>query len=175
VDDLGPFCARIQVAGSVRRRTEVVGDVEMVAIPRYVPARLFSDCTANLLWEHLHAGDAYRFTKGDHPAGRDYQLALPVHAGVQPPCTRGRRETATMSAPLHYSMLIQWSEEDQAYLVALPECEGRLFNWDAATHGATYEEAAKHGREVLELLVESAREEGEALPAARVFATSTAP
>jgi predicted RNase H-like HicB family nuclease len=80
-----------------------------------------------------------------------------------------------MSEPLHYSMLIQWSEEDRAYLVALPEWEGRLFNWDAATHGATYEEAARNGREVLELLVETAREEGEALPAARMFATSTAP
>ena len=79
-----------------------------------------------------------------------------------------------MSEPLHYSMLIQWSEEDQAYLVALPEWEGHLFNWDATTHGATYEEAARHGREVLELLVESAREAAQALPAARVFAASTA-
>jgi hypothetical protein len=57
VADLAPSCARIQVAGSVRRRTEVVGDIEIVAIPRYAPA--------NLLWEHLHAGDAYRFTKED--------------------------------------------------------------------------------------------------------------
>jgi hypothetical protein len=49
----------------VRWRTEVVGDIEIVAIPRYAPAGLFGDCTANLLWEHLHAGDAYRFTKRD--------------------------------------------------------------------------------------------------------------
>src|SRR5438876_753465 len=83
VADLAPFCDRIQVAGSVRRRKEVVGDIEFVAIPRYVPAGLFGDCTANLLWEHLHASDAYRFTKGDHPAGRYYQLALLRDAGVQ--------------------------------------------------------------------------------------------
>ena len=83
VADLAPCCDRIQVAGSVRRRTEVVGDIDVVAIPRYAPAGLFGDCTANLLWEHLHASDAYRFTKGDHPAGRYYQLALPRHAGVQ--------------------------------------------------------------------------------------------
>ena len=83
VADLAPSCARIQVAGSVRRRKEVVGDIELVAIPRYVPAGLFGDCTTNLLWEHLHAGDAYRFTKGDHPTGRYYQLTLPRHAGVQ--------------------------------------------------------------------------------------------
>jgi DNA polymerase/3'-5' exonuclease PolX len=81
--DLAPSCARIQVAGSVRRRKEAVGDIELVAIPRYAPAGLFGDCTANLLWEHLHASDAYRFTKGDHPAGRYYQLALLRHAGVQ--------------------------------------------------------------------------------------------
>jgi antitoxin HicB len=79
-----------------------------------------------------------------------------------------------LSEQLRYSMMIQWSEEDQAYLVSLPEWEGHLFNWDAATHGATYEEAARHGREVLELLVETARDEGETLPAARLFAASTA-
>ena len=43
----------------------------------------------------------------------------------------------------HYSMLIRWSEEDEAYLVALPEWRGRLANWMAATHGDTYEEAAR--------------------------------
>ena len=36
---------------------------------------------------------------------------------------------------------IQWSEEDQAYVVTLPE-------WGdfAKTHGETYEEAAKNAR-----------------------------
>jgi hypothetical protein len=59
----------------VRRRTEVVGDIEIVAIPRYAPAGLFGDCAANLLWEHLHAGDAYRFTKAD----RALCLVGPLH------------------------------------------------------------------------------------------------
>jgi hypothetical protein len=53
VADLAPSCARIQVAGSVRRRKEVVGDIEVVVIPRDAPAGLFGDCTANLLWVHL--------------------------------------------------------------------------------------------------------------------------
>src|SRR5438128_74037 len=83
VADLAPSCARIQVAGSVRRRKAVIDDIEIEAIPRHAPAGLFGDCTANLLWEHLHATDAYRFTKGDHAAGRYYQLTLPLHAGVQ--------------------------------------------------------------------------------------------
>lgn len=48
-----------------------------------------------------------------------------------------------------YTVIIQWSEEDQAYVVSLPE-------WGpyCKTHGATYEEAAKNAREVLELLME---------------------
>jgi antitoxin HicB len=56
-------------------------------------------------------------------------------------------------------MLIQWSDEDQVYIVTLPEFHG------CKTHGTTYEQAAKHGREVLELLVESCLESGTPLPA----------
>jgi hypothetical protein len=67
--ELAPFCARIQVAGAVRRQG-VRRNIELVAIPRYAPAGLFGDCTANLLREHLHARDAYRFAKADHTAGR---------------------------------------------------------------------------------------------------------
>ena len=58
-----------------------------------------------------------------------------------------------------YSMLIQWSDGDQTYIVTLPEFGG------CHTHGDSYEAAAKHGREVLELLIESSLEEGELLPA----------
>jgi antitoxin HicB len=57
-----------------------------------------------------------------------------------------------------YSMIIQWSDEDDAFLVTLPEFGG------CRTHGTTYEEAARNGREVLELLVESCLEDGEPLP-----------
>jgi antitoxin HicB len=64
---------------------------------------------------------------------------------------------------LQYSMLIEWSEEDQVYIATLPEFGG------PKTHGATYEEAAKHGREVLELLIESALDQGERLPQPAIF------
>jgi predicted RNase H-like HicB family nuclease len=60
-------------------------------------------------------------------------------------------------------MLIQWSDEDQVYIVTLPEFGG------PKTHGETYEEAAKNGREVLELLVESCLEHGEPLPASAKY------
>ncbi len=63
---------------------------------------------------------------------------------------------------LHYSMLIEWSEEDQAYLVTLPEWADRVIM--PATHGSTYGEAVQHGQEVLELLVNSAIRDGEPLP-----------
>ena len=51
-----------------------------------------------------------------------------------------------------YSVLIQWSEEDNVYVVTLPEfpfCH---------THGKTYEEAVQQAEEVLELLVEANEE-----------------
>lgn len=72
-----------------------------------------------------------------------------------------------MHAQPHYSMTIQWSEEDGIYVVSFPE-------WEAAghiayTHGATYEEAVGRGREALELLIESARDIGAALPPPRTF------
>lgn len=63
---------------------------------------------------------------------------------------------------LHYSMLIEWSEEDQAYLVTFPEWADRVSM--PATHGNTYSEAVQHGQEVLKMLVDSAKRDGEPLP-----------
>lgn len=63
-----------------------------------------------------------------------------------------------------YSMIIRWSEEDQVFVVSLPE-----FGAYAQTHGDTYEEAARNGREVLELLVESFQSEGWPLPAPQLY------
>jgi predicted RNase H-like HicB family nuclease len=61
--------------------------------------------------------------------------------------------------PCPYTMVIQWSDEDGVYVVTLPEFGG------CRTHGETYEKAARSGREVLELLMQSAKEEGQSLPA----------
>ncbi len=57
-----------------------------------------------------------------------------------------------------YSMWIQWSEEDRVYIVELPEFPG------CHTHGSTYEEAARHGEEVLETLIEMYEDENRPLP-----------
>jgi predicted RNase H-like HicB family nuclease len=56
-------------------------------------------------------------------------------------------------------MIIEWSEHDQAYLVTLPEFPMNR------THGLTYEEAARNGQEVLELLIAMYQAEGRPLPA----------
>lgn len=69
---------------------------------------------------------------------------------------------------LRYSMVIEWSEEDQAYLVILPEWADRVLM--PVTHGSTYNEAVQRGQEVLELLVQSAKQDGEALPAPKMYA-----
>jgi len=63
-------------------------------------------------------------------------------------------------------MVIQWSEENDAYLVTIPEFPGLI------THGDTYEEAAKNGQEVLEVWIEACEESGRPIPAPRVMKKS---
>jgi predicted RNase H-like HicB family nuclease len=70
-------------------------------------------------------------------------------------------------ATLRYRMVIEWSDEDQAYLVTLPEWESRVFQ--PVTHGATYTQAAKNGAEVLAMLVQGEEEDGGELPEPRTF------
>ncbi|MEO8493979.1 MAG: type II toxin-antitoxin system HicB family antitoxin [Planctomycetota bacterium] len=67
-----------------------------------------------------------------------------------------------------YRMLIEWSEEDQVFIVTLPEFPCNR------THGTTYEEAAKNGQEVLDLLIETCEREGRSLPAPRFFVSDAA-
>ena len=69
---------------------------------------------------------------------------------------------------LHYSIIIEWSDEDQAYLVTLPEWANSVLM--PATHGRSYSEAVQHGLEVLEMLVDSATQNGEPLPLPKIYA-----
>ena len=52
-----------------------------------------------------------------------------------------------------YAMVIEWSDEDQLFLVSIPDFPG------AHTHGRTRAEAAARGEEVIALLLD-----GEAKP-----------
>lgn len=62
---------------------------------------------------------------------------------------------------MKYTIVIQWSDEDNCFVVFLPEFEDVM---QPVTHGDTYEEAFGNAQEVLELLVESMLEEGKPLP-----------
>ena len=64
----------------------------------------------------------------------------------------------------HYSMLIEWSEEDQAYIVTVPELPG------CRTHGETYEAAVRQGQDAIESWIAARRASGRPIPAPRVFA-----
>jgi len=68
----------------------------------------------------------------------------------------------------HYSMVIEWSDEDQAYIVTVPELPG------CRTHGATYEEAVKQGQDAIDSWIEARRESGRPIPTPRVYASTVA-
>jgi antitoxin HicB len=59
---------------------------------------------------------------------------------------------------LKYSMLIEWSDEDNKYIVTLPEFP------NCYTHGVTYEEALQNGKEAIEALIEKYQYCGQPLP-----------
>jgi antitoxin HicB len=60
-----------------------------------------------------------------------------------------------------YQMLIQWSEEDQCYVVFLPDFPELR---QPCTEGETYEKAALHGHELIESLISWYLEEEKPLP-----------
>ena len=66
-------------------------------------------------------------------------------------------------------MVVQWSDDDQGFLVTLPEWEGRVFN--PVTHGESYEEAIKQAHEALAVPVTSARLRNEPLPRPQIIAS----
>lgn len=61
---------------------------------------------------------------------------------------------------LKYQMVIQWSEEDNCFLVGFPDFPGQQWR----THGETYEEAVTQGIEALESLALAYEASGEPLP-----------
>jgi predicted RNase H-like HicB family nuclease len=68
-------------------------------------------------------------------------------------------------------MVIQWSDEDQAYLVTLPEWADRVKM--PCADGATYEAAARVGAEMLDELLYLSEQGHIERPAARVYATAS--
>ncbi len=70
-----------------------------------------------------------------------------------------------------YSLLIEWSGDDLAYLVTLPDWEQEGIVLGPVAHGDTYEEAVSNAREALDSLVCSLRQHRQPLPEPRVVAS----
>lgn len=58
---------------------------------------------------------------------------------------------------------MSWSDEDQAYIVSVPELPGCMAD------GKTPEEAVKQAQIVIDLWIESALEDGEEIPEPHLF------
>ena len=69
------------------------------------------------------------------------------------------RTGVSVNERLHYSVVIEWSDEDQVYIASLPEW-GPLVH----AHGASYDEALQRGKELIEGLVTARQYSGESLP-----------
>ncbi|MGH2516493.1 MAG: type II toxin-antitoxin system HicB family antitoxin [Ktedonobacterales bacterium] len=66
---------------------------------------------------------------------------------------------------MKYSMVIKWSDDDDAYLVLLPEwAEGPI------TDGPSYAEAAQKGADVLDTFIEITKRDGRPLPQPGIYA-----
>jgi predicted RNase H-like HicB family nuclease len=62
-----------------------------------------------------------------------------------------------------YSLIIEWSDEDQVYIATAPELPG------CRTHGSTRAEAAQKGEEAIEGWLEAVAAHNWPLPAPRTF------
>lgn len=62
---------------------------------------------------------------------------------------------------IRYEVIIYWSEEDQAFIVEVPELPGCMAD------GATYQEALANAEVVIQEWIETARELGRPIPEPR--------
>jgi predicted RNase H-like HicB family nuclease len=62
-----------------------------------------------------------------------------------------------------YSLIIKWSEEDQAFIASCPELPGLL------AHGDTHEEAAREAEDAMTGIVCSMKDHEMDLPEPRLF------
>lgn len=82
VEQMRPHCERIQIAGSIRRQKPNVGDIEIVAIPKWEPrtdpADLFgAEIPYNVLFGDWSASAGIEWLKGWNADGKFWQGMLP--------------------------------------------------------------------------------------------------
>lgn len=63
--------------------------------------------------------------------------------------------------PDSYEMILWWSNEDEAYVVDVPELPGCM------AHGTTRQEAIANAEEAITFWIETAREDGLTVPTPR--------
>ncbi|HZM01641.1 MAG TPA: type II toxin-antitoxin system HicB family antitoxin [Candidatus Saccharimonadales bacterium] len=61
----------------------------------------------------------------------------------------------------HYEMIIWWSDEDQSFVVDVPQLSGCL------AHGSTRQRAIRNAEEAIQLWLATARKEGGKIPPPR--------
>ena len=62
-----------------------------------------------------------------------------------------------------YSMIVSWSEEDQAYIVSVPELHGCMAD------GKTPTEAVENAEIIIQEWIETALEDGREIPEPHLF------
>ncbi|MEB3123917.1 MAG: type II toxin-antitoxin system HicB family antitoxin [Snowella sp.] len=67
----------------------------------------------------------------------------------------------------YYTMQLQWSEDDQLFLVTIPEFSDQVMM--PCTHGKSREEAIRNGEEVIEMYLEIWQAEGKTIPQPQVL------
>lgn len=84
--ELEPHCARVEIAGSVRRKKPEVGDIEVVAIPKPYDVGLFESGIATVvnLWPKVRGELPCKYTQRRHPEGiaLDLFFATPDNWGL---------------------------------------------------------------------------------------------
>jgi len=69
-----------------------------------------------------------------------------------------QRKSKRSSYADKYSMEINWSDKDNAYIVTVPELPG------CRTHGSTYEKALQNGKDAIESWIDASRAWGDPIP-----------
>lgn len=62
---------------------------------------------------------------------------------------------------IHYELIIYWSEEDQSFIVEIPELPGCMAD------GSTYQEAVQNAEVIIQEWIETAKELGREIPQAK--------
>jgi DNA polymerase/3'-5' exonuclease PolX len=86
-DILEPYCQRIAIAGSIRRRKPEVGDIEILAIPKPYEVGLFESGIATIVnkWQKVKGELPCKYTQRILPEGikLDLFFAVPTNWGYQ--------------------------------------------------------------------------------------------